>query len=244
MKTVIAAGVLCIGLFLGYSLNMWNGIQALGNETQRVLFIGNSYTHSNDLPSMVSNVTSANGVDLEIEMIAPGGWTLDQHAVDPAVRAAITNGDFDVVILQEQSETPAVPHLLGDESIPAAEALGTLAADSGARVILFETWGHRNGSMNTGHRTYASMQTALTSGYWLMADAADGTVAPVGTTWARSLDANSVVLHQADGSHPTPAGSHLASLVIARTILGEPLTSVPNNGIPDADADQLALLLW
>ncbi len=238
MKVLVSAALVSVLFFFGYTQLGSN------NETQRVLFIGNSYTASNDLPVMVSNVLSDNGIDLEIESITPGGTTLSQHAASPTVRSTILNGDFDVVVLQDQSETPAIPGLLSDQSIPAAEALGTFAVDSGARVILFETWGHRNGSRFSGHTSFESMQAALTSGYWSLANAAGGTVAPVGSTWARSLTTNDVALHSADGSHPSPAGTHLASMVFARTILGEPLTSFPSNGIPSNDAEQLAELLW
>jgi len=238
MKVLISAVLISVLLFLGYT-------QVGGNdESLRVLFIGNSYTSTNDLPSMVSNVLGENGIQLEVDSITPGGETLSEHAVNPTVRSTIATGGFDIVILQDQSETPAVPQLLSTQSMPAAEALGAMAIESGARVVLFETWGHRNGSSNSGHRSFESMQTALTSGYWSLASAAGGTVAPVGSTWARSLAANTVVLHSPDGSHPSPAGTHLTSLVMARTILGEPLTSFPTNGIPDADADQLAALLW
>jgi len=214
------------------------------NQSVRLLFIGNSYTATNDLPAMVANVLDGSGIDLDVESITPGGATLRQHAGDPSVRSTILDGDFDIIVMQEQSEVPAVPRLLSDQSIPAAEALGAMATESGAGVILLETWGHRNGSAISGHTSFGSMQTALTSGYWSLAGASGGTIAPVGSTWARSLEANDIALHSADGSHPSPAGTHLASLVIARTILGEPLTSFPTNGIPDADADQLATLLW
>lgn len=238
MKTLVSAVVVAVLCFVGYTQ------VGDSNETQRALFIGNSYTHTNDLPGMVANVLGDNGINLEVESITPGGRTLTQHASDATVRSTILNGDFDFVILQEQSQRPAMPQLLSDQSIPAARTLGAMAIDSGAAVILFETWGHRSGSPNTGHTSFDAMQTALTSGYWSLAEAAGGTISPVGSTWGRALSTTSVVLHSADGSHPSPAGTHLASLVMARTMLGEPLTSFPDNGIPSTEADQLAGLLW
>ena len=237
MKALLSALLVATALFVGYT-------QVDGNETQRALFIGNSHTFENDLPGMVANVMGANGVDLEVELIATGGRTLAQHVGDPNVRTSITTGDFDLVILQEQSEFPAISQRLSNESYPAAEQLGEWASDAGVRVILFETWGHRNGSTFSGHDTFEGMQVAVSRGYWALAEASGGTVAPAGSTWARSLAANDIVLHAADGYHPAPAGTHLASLVIARTILGEPLTSFPDNGIADDEAEQLAGLLW
>ena len=110
-------------------------------------------------------------------------------------------------------------------------------------MIMFQTWGHRSGSAYSGHASFESMHEALTFGYLTLAEAADGSVALVGSAWARSLATNTIVLHQPDGSHPTEAGSHLASLVIARAIRGETLTSTPSIGIPRDQAELLAQLV-
>ena len=79
MKPLIAALLAAIALYFGYQ-------QLDGQEDQRALFIGNSLTFGNDLPSMVANVMGENGIGLEVEMIATSGRTLSQHAIDPAVR--------------------------------------------------------------------------------------------------------------------------------------------------------------
>ncbi len=238
MKYLLAA-VAAVALVVGGMR-----LSSATTETQRVLFIGNSYTATHDLPGRVAAITEANGLRLETTTIAPGGRTLRQHAGDSGVRSAIANGDYDLIVIQEQSEHPADATLLTTSSIPAAETLGELAALVESEVILFQTWGHRDGNAFTGHRSYSSMQSALVDGYWQLAEASGGRVAPVGSTWARSLEANDIALHSSDGSHPSPAGTHLASLVIARTILGERLEQIPADGVSDADAAALAALLW
>lgn len=238
MKTFVACLTLAVSLVLGWS------VVASGGESQTVLFIGNSHTFTNDLPAMTATVLADNGIDLEHDSITVGGRSLQQHAADAQVRSAIASGDYDIIILQEQSELPAHGPSLEGQTIPAVIDLVALADAAGSEVILFETWARRGGSDFTGHTSYESMQQAVTSGYWQMASASGATIAPVGSTWARSMQANDIALHSPDGNHAAPAGTHLASLVMARTILGASLTSVPSNGIPDADADQLALLLW
>ncbi len=57
-----------------------------GEAEHRVLFIGNSYTHYNDMPSMVEKITSKNGVKIETTMIAPGGAYLHEHTAATSLR--------------------------------------------------------------------------------------------------------------------------------------------------------------
>ena len=57
--------------------------------SQRILFIGNSYTFGNDLPGLVEDWAEDAGVDLTTEMIAKGGALLEQHAADAQTLATI-----------------------------------------------------------------------------------------------------------------------------------------------------------
>jgi hypothetical protein len=45
----------------------------------RVLFIGNSYTYVNNLPELVSKLAASRHLNVETEMVAPGGWRLQDH---------------------------------------------------------------------------------------------------------------------------------------------------------------------
>ena len=44
-----------------------------------VLFIGNSYTSSNGLPNMFERMAQSGGYQVQVVMMAPGGWTLTDH---------------------------------------------------------------------------------------------------------------------------------------------------------------------
>ena len=70
--------------------------------TKRALFIGNSYTSYNDLPSLVADVALSEGDTLIHDSYTPGGYTLQQHANDPMVEAKIQAGGWDYLILQQQ----------------------------------------------------------------------------------------------------------------------------------------------
>lgn len=194
-------------------------VSCLSEPDARVLFVGNSYTHSNNMPAMVNDLAASAGYGVDVGVRAPGGWWLEHHANSSDTLDAIA-GDYDFVVLQEQSMAPADHNLSERVSVPAARGLSTRANQSGARVILFMTWGHRRGSREVGHRSYESMQVAIAETYDRLGQAVLGDVAPVGAAWWMSLvERPDIILYQPDGSHPSPAGSYLAAAVIAGMVL-------------------------
>ncbi len=69
-----------------------------GEADHNVLFIGNSYTHTNDMPAMVREIADANDVTIKTTMIAPAGAFLDEHLRSPDVVNALRSGDYDTVV--------------------------------------------------------------------------------------------------------------------------------------------------
>lgn len=199
-------------------------------EGVRVLFIGNSYTHYNNLPSMVRDLAASVDIDVHVEMRAPGGWWWRDHAASQDTTDAIADGDWDYVVLQEQSMAPADRELALRTSFPAAQVLSRTVVGNGGDVVLFLTWGHRNGSPALGHDSYGAMQIDLAESYRAFAEALLAEVAPVGMAWWITLSETSTNLYDADGSHPSRAGSYLAAAVIAATILDVDANSFEYSG--------------
>ena len=217
------------------------GCSSTSGPPVRVLFVGNSYTHFNDLPAMVRDLGASAGRKVEVEMRAPGGWWWRDHAGSSETLDAIGHGHFDYVILQEQSMAPAVPRMAETESYPAANQLKSAASLTGANVILFMTWGHQSGSAEIGLNTYSSMQVALADAYALFGDALPAEVAPVGQAWwmARA-ERPGIVLYQADGSHPSVEGSYLAAVVITASLLDIDANTLDNDlGVDEIIAGEL-----
>ncbi len=88
----------------------------------RVLFIGNSFTYFNSMPTMVEQLAEENPRTprkvLAVQY-APGGSHLANAAQDPALLRLITSVHWNIVVLQEQSQVPALPHWLEHQSLPA-----------------------------------------------------------------------------------------------------------------------------
>ena len=79
----------------------------VGEPPLKVLFIGNSYTYVNDLPSLVVGLAdAAGGRKIETDQRLPGGYTFQQHVSDKKAIEKIRERKWDVVILQENSLQP------------------------------------------------------------------------------------------------------------------------------------------
>ena len=48
--------------------------------TKSVLWIGNSFTYRNDVPNIVAQLAAADGINVEYDSHAEGGWTWQQHS--------------------------------------------------------------------------------------------------------------------------------------------------------------------
>ena len=206
---------------------------AQAESPAKVLFLGNSYTNANDLPGLVAGLAGAAGHSLTTTKNTPGGCTLGspqggyEHIANATSQAALAAGGWDVVVLQEQSVTPAIPHLRDTYMVPAAATLAgqVAAASPGAELLLFQTWGRRDPGTwcwSSWCQTYAgfdAMQDEVTAAYDLAAASAGAVlptdVAPAGEAWRLFLQQHpGQPLHAPDGSHPNHAGSYLAACTI------------------------------
>src|ERR1700690_4637148 len=78
--------VLCLGVLV--ALGVFGAVRAVTSGCSplarspcvRVLFIGNSYTYVNDLPTVFRDLARSTGQNVETGMVAEGGETLAQHA--------------------------------------------------------------------------------------------------------------------------------------------------------------------
>ncbi len=106
-----------------------------------VLFIGNSFTQRNNLPELLAGLAAARGLSVRHELISVGGASLRTHWNAGRATQTIETGDFDYVVLQEQSTLPIKNAgrfhenvRLFDEAIKAQDA----------KTVLYLTWARRH----------------------------------------------------------------------------------------------------
>ena len=99
-------------------------------DSLNVLFVGNSYTASNNLPNIVSTIANSMGDYLYTESNLIGGATLQTHVNNNTTNNLIMNGDWDYVSIQEQSQYPSFPIWQVEQDVfPYATQLNQLISD-------------------------------------------------------------------------------------------------------------------
>ena len=195
-------------------------VGASGQTNKRALFIGNSYTYYNNMPAIINSLANAGGDTLVHTSSTPGGAQLIHQVSNATTLNAIRQGNWDFVIIQEQSQKPSFsPAQVAADVLPYATQLNDsiTAHNPCAETVFFMTWGRKNGDQTNCATypplcTYTGMQARLRSSYLLMADENQGICTPVGAAWQVVRDSFPLIeLYNADESHPSYAGSYLAA---------------------------------
>jgi hypothetical protein len=235
-RMVLRLLLLCLGILVGLgALGAMRLADAscspfAGRPCVRVLFLGNSYTFVNDLPTVFRNIARAGGQNVDTGMVAAGSEALADHAASAVSIGAIRDSRWQVVVLQEQSEVPAIEAARQSQMYPAVRSLAGEIRAANATPILLQTWAHRDGLPADG-MGYAEMQSALDAGYAAIGGELGVAVAPAGQAWETVLRQDpTIALWQPDGSHPSAAGTYLAACVLYTRIFGASPV-----GIPDTD---------
>lgn len=187
-----------------------------------VCFVGNSYSFG--VPRAFSKLAAAEGRKVRVGHSTYGGWTLERHAASEATLKKIRDGRWDVVVIQEQSEIPAMSaRKRAAAMFPPLRQLVTEVRRDGAIPVLYQTWGRRDGDPKVRHDDFHAMTARLRDGYQAAARDAGGlVVVPVGDAWEREMSAGrGGGLFMDDGSHPTPAGNALTAEVFHETFFAK-----------------------
>lgn len=201
------------------------------NDSIRVLFIGNSYTHFNDLPGDVQRIAATQKMKLAFQACFKGGYSFKKHLQQKDEIDIIKKGGWDFVILQEHSEAPAKPtSVVAAETYRDARTLDSLihVYTPEARVIFYMTWGHKDGCLTpiSGYPiidTYVGMQERLKISYLEMTYQNNAWCAPVGMAWQQvRAERPDYVLYWQDRTHPSPLGTYLAANVIFSAMFQKP----------------------
>jgi len=178
-------------------------------KTYRVLFVGNSLTYVNDLPATLRAVAAAQPTPSKIEtqtFVAPGG-SLAERWEDGKAAAALGEGHWDAIVLQERGGVLACmvdPAQRTQSDCRASDRahreFAARAKAAGARVLLLSTWGPD-----------AQYQAKLDRAAKQLASRLDAQVVPAGATLRALANRIGDKATFPDGIHP----SVLATLVMA-----------------------------
>lgn len=222
----------------------------------KVLFIGNSYTYVNDLPSMVEGLAeAAGGRQIETARHLVGGCTLERHVRETHAIDKIREQKWDFVVLQEQSLRPVIGR---DLMFQYARTLHAEIKKQDAKTVFYLTWARKHipemlegadpakspkyaqamfrigGNSNPAdlkewcRQQKAGLEGGLSGAYSDIATELGAVVAPVGVAWKMALATDSsLALHRPDRSHPSPTGTYLTACVFFATLLRETPVGLP-----------------
>lgn len=205
---------------LVYILLLSSFSTVFAQTTKKVFFVGNSYMGVNNLPNLIQNVANSTQDILTYQAHTPGGSTLQQHANNQTVINTINQGDWDYVVLQQQSQMPAFPinHVENNTYNYAAQLSDAIkSANSCGTVMFYMTWGYKNGDATNCASipyicTYEGMDDMIYQRYMQMTIDNDAVVSPVGRVWRAIRTAYpDYELFQSDNSHPSLMGSMAAA---------------------------------
>jgi hypothetical protein len=218
------------------------GPNASRREGRLVLFVGNSLTYVNDLPSIVESLVDSLPGLTPAERIAPAltafpDYALEDHWADGTAVRAIEQQKWSVVVLPQGSSA------LDESRVNLREWTkkfdGKIKA-AGARTALYSVWPIATRQFDFDR---------VTESYTLAAADVNGMLFPVGEAWRAAWRRDpSLALYAADGLHPTVRGSYLGALVIAgmlvdRSPVGMPARlSLRTGGVIDIPAVEASLM--
>ena len=212
-----------VHILLILSLLCFSGFDLKAQLNYRVLFLGNSYTGTNNLPQMVHDVALSAGDTLVFDSYTPGGYQLIDHSNDAISQNKILTGAWDYVVIQGQSQEPIT---FTNQFNSGGTALYHQIKQSNpcAVTVPYMTWGRKNGDASNYASfpvmcTYQGMDSALRSRYIKLTKVINGEVAPVSVVW-NYLRQNypSIELYLADESHPSLEGSYAAACCFYATL--------------------------
>lgn len=177
---------------------------------RRVLLVGNSHTYYNGGVDTHLGLLLADAVpqwNVNVSSVTMGGATLQDHLQSPNTISVIETGDWDLVILQEQSSRPMTdPDLFYN----AATDLHNIIRQSGALTGLYMTWPWRNNP---------EMYVPIRNAYTYLGARLDALVIPAGVGFYNAgISYPSLNLYDADNSHASMQGTYLVACIMMAKI--------------------------
>ena len=190
-------------------------------EEVAVFFIGNSYSFG--VPKQFKKIAEARGRKVRVGHSTYGGWTLAKHAAHPPTLEKLRKGNWDVVVIQEQSLIPARSEKMRSAVMnPAVRIFVAEARLAGAVPLLYQTWGRRDGDPDFPGDDFIEMNSRVRKGYRAASENAGGVaIVPAGDAWEREFVAGrGSDLFVDDGSHPSSYGNEITAREFYRVIFG------------------------
>lgn len=198
-------------------------------DTLRMLFLGSSYTHANDLPGIIAQVIEANCAKfVETEMFARDGQSLSSHLKNPEVDKAIATGKWDFVVLQERTGNVLSRRREFQECV---RIFSDKIKKAKAKPLLYLT---------PVSKSRLRLQDKINAEYRKAGRKNHVQVIPAGIIFKKAYEERPQLgLYHRNEIHPSPVGSYLIACVFYSSMLNRPVLWRPriarSFGLPRED---------
>ena len=185
----------------------------------RVLFIGNSYLFTQNIPEAVESLAKSQGLEMTAEMVAGPDMALYDHLErGDAVNAMILGGWSHIVLQQGPSSVS-----YNRDSLRAVAVIyDGIAKQVNAKTAWFSAWPQQ--------QHFSTFPRAIES-YRLAAEDVGGLYMPVAAAWLKAWELDPSLQLYSDGLHPSAEGAYLAAIVVYSALFQRTPVGLP----PDAD---------
>lgn len=176
-------------------------------DVAKVLFIGNSLTYTNDLPSLVAAIGADKGNLIEKEMIAKPNYALEDHWGEGCIQKMIESGFYDFVVIQQgpSSQPDGAQSLL-----EYGGKIQELCKANDTKLAFFQVW-----PAKINYQTFPG----VIANYMNAAYSTGAILCPVGYAWKQYMDkTNDFSYYGPDEFHPSMLGSAVAADIIYKAL--------------------------
>lgn len=201
-------------------------ISLITNAQTKVLFLGNSFTYTFDVPALFSGLASSAGISVTIDQNTQAGMAVADeqivgHVNDAVSQSKINSQQWDYVVVQDNmgnyvNNIGVISSSCGNANVALYNMIK--ANNSCTRIIYFAGWGP-SGGVSSGDNTTVCIDRIHGNMIYLNNGIGQEIVTPIGKAWNSSFtQLPAVNLYYSDNVHPSLEGSYLAAATIFTSI--------------------------
>lgn len=219
----------------------WKAPKPAVGTRPKILFVGNSHIFYNDLAGTFARIADAFGHKSDVYELSKGYYSLKRYANPEDELGALfdktmSGKKWDFVLLQENT-TMALSDSAEEEMFPYARTLDEKVKSAGGQTAFLMTWAPKDG-IKDGFKKQSreELQSAMAENYITISDELDDLLIPAGIGFMRCADSYpEIELWDADGRHPSPAGTYLTACTIYAVVYQQSPEDCTYTGELDAE---------
>jgi lysophospholipase L1-like esterase len=177
------------------------------DTTRTILFVGNSLTYTNDLPSIVVELALAKGINVRTEMLAFPNYAFEDHWNDGRMETLIDDKKYDFVVIQQGPSSQEEGRVM---LLEYGRRISVVCKRNNTQLVFFTVW--------PAYANFINFDNVIKN-YGNAAASTQALLCPVGEAWKKYIvETGDLSYYGPDQFHPSEKGSRAAALIIVDTL--------------------------